>query len=632
MECSLALWEPGPSPRSEAWRGPYDVTGDRANNDPKSMNNWPIPNSWRNTRTGVPALVVLTLMGAAGCQAPFAAIDQSTTALLAETNQGLGADTVTPRLDWAMGSKPDKFRDEPLHDYTPPTANPAAAELRFTADGDAESVMRRLEAYATVPADAISMNLVDTLVYAVANSREYRFAEEDYLLEALRLISERHLWGPRLFNDTSVDILAIGDDGLYDSSVRLVNDLRVTQRLPYGGEISASLLASATRDLHEHVAGENTQSLDLLFSLDIPLLRGAGWVAREPLLQAERNVVYAARAFERFRRQFAVDITTDFLQLVVQQRTITNTLANVEMLEGIEERERALAEAGRTPPFEAAQAAQATLGRRDGLNDQQEFYRLNLDRFKVRIGMPEEQPVNIVASSPGLPIPRIELNDAVRAAMSYRLDLQNRRDFIDDARRGVNNARNDLLADLDLAASAVPTGIFDDSTGVNFDLQDTTYRASIVLGLPIDRTIERSNLRQSQVDLQRSVRDYERFRDTVAVEVRAAVRNIDRALFSQELQQENLRVSHLRVAQIDAAPDRADARDRTEAATGLLGAQDAYLQARRDLQIAILLYLLESGQLRLGADGTIRPLNGMELREQELDFGLDGTDPNGPAP
>ncbi len=597
------------------------------------MNNRPIPNSCRNARAGVPALaVVLSLIGAGGCEAPFAVIDRNTTALLTETSRGLGADTVTPRLEWDAGSQPDKFRGDTLHNETPPTINPAAEQLRFTADGDAESVVRRLEAYAVVPQDAITMTLVDALVYAVANSRDYRFAEEDYLLEALRLISERHLWGPRLFNDTTVDILAVGDDGLYNSSVRLVNDLRVTQRLPYGGEISASLLASATRDLHERVAGENTQSLDLLFSLNIPLLRGAGWVAREPLLQAERNVVYAARAFERFRRQFAVDITTDFLQLVVQQRTITNTEANVKMLEGIEERELALAKAGRTPPFEAAQAAQATLGRRDGLNDQREFYRLSLDRFKVRIGMPEEQPVDIVASSPGLPIPRIELDDAVRAAMSYRLDVQNRRDFIDDARRGVNNARNDLLADLDLTASAVPTGIIDDTTGVNFDLQDTTYRASIVFGLPIDRTIERSNLRQSQVNLERSVRDYERFRDTVAVEVRAAVRNIDRALFSQALQLENLRVSHLRVAQIDAAPDRADARDRTEAATRLLGAQDAYLQARRDLQIAILLYLLDSGQLRLEPDGTIRPLNGMALREDEpLDYGLDGPDPDGPA-
>ena len=599
------------------------------------MNDRPIPSSWWNTRPGAPTLVVvltlaLALVGAGGCQAPFKVIDNRTTTLLAETNHDLGADTVTPRLEWETGSKPDKFRSDALHNYTPPTVNPAAEQLRFTADGDAESVMRRLGIFAEVPADSLDMDLVDVLVYAVKNSRDYRFAEEDYLLEALRLISERHLWGPRLFNDTSAEVFAVGNDGLYDSSVRLVNDLRVTQRLPYGGEIRASLLASATRDLHDHVA--ESQSLDLLFTLDIPLLRGAGWVAREPLLQAERNVVYAARSFERFRREFVVDITTSYLTLVVLQQAIRNAEANVTMREGFEVRQRALTDAGRAPPFEAAQAEQATLSQRNTLALQQEGYRLALDRFKVRLGMPEEQPVNIVASSPDLPVPRIDLNDAVRAAMAYRLDLQNSRDVIDDARRGVNNARNDLLADLDLAASAVPTGIIDDTTGVNFDLQDTTYRASIVFGLPIDRTIERSNLRQSQVNLQRSVRAYEQFRDTVAINVRAAARNIDVALFSQTLQEENVRVSRRNLAQIDAAPARANARDRNEGASQLLSAQDTYLRARRDVQVAILLYLLESGQLRLDPDGTIRLLNGMELQPAEpLDYGSDQPDPDGAA-
>ncbi len=579
------------------------------------MNGKPLP-LWR------PTVLLLAAAWLYGCGSAFERIDTRTNNLLAAASEALGADTIVPRAAWAVGEDPNAYRADALHDYRPPTANPAANQLRFTSDGDAESVVRRLDAYAETSLDAIEMTVNDALIYATENAREYRFAEEDYLLEALRLISERHLWGPRLFNDTSVEVIGIGEDDLFNSSVRLVNDLRVTQRLPYGGEITASVLASVTRDLHEAVAGEDTQSLDVLFTLDIPLLRGAGWVARESLLQSERNVVYAARTFERFRRQFLVDITTDFLDLVISQQALKNTKANVMMLEGFEKREAALAEAGRTPPFEAAEAAQTTLRRRDQLNDQREIFRLTVDRFKVRIGMPEDQPVIIVASSPGLPVPAVSLDDATRSAMNYRLDLQTRRDVIDDARRGVNNSRNDLLADLDLAASAVPTGVGDDSTGVNFDLRDTTYRASIVFGLPIDRTIERSNLRQSQIDLERSVRDYERFRDTVAVEVRAAVRNIDRALFSMSLQEKNLEVSRLRLASIEAAPDRADARDRTTSATGLLDAQDAYLQARRDVQVAILRYLLDSGQLRVDHDGSLRPLLGMAIREDEpFDYG-----------
>ncbi|MHC5008410.1 MAG: TolC family protein, partial [Planctomycetota bacterium] len=442
----------------------------------------------------------------------------------------------------------------------------------------------------------------------------YRFAEEDFLLSALRLLSERHLWGPRVFNDLLVEVESIGDNGLYDSSLRLVNDLRVTQRLPYGGQVSAQLLAAATEDLHQRVAGENVQTAELVFAADVPLLRGAGMVAREDLIQAERNMVYSARDFERFRREFLFDITTDFLNLVVQQQAIVNAERQVELLEAFEERDRALAEAGRTPPFEAALSVQSTLFSVDRLNSQREIFRLAVDRFKVRIGMPEEQALIIKPTTPGLPTPEADLEDAVRAAMSYRLDLQNRRDRIDDARRAVNNARNALLADLDLSGSlSIPTDDDKDRAGLDFDFEDLSFRAALALGLPIDREVERINLREAQVDLERSIREYERFRDTLAVDVRAAVRNIDRAEFSRELQERNVRTADRRLASINAAPDRADARDRSETADDLLAAQDDYLRARRDVQVSILRYLLASGQLRVESDGSIRPLRDMPL-------------------
>ncbi|MHC4612069.1 MAG: TolC family protein [Planctomycetota bacterium] len=170
--------------------------------------------------------------------------------------------------------------------------------------------------------------------------------------------------------------------------------------------------------------------------------------------------------------------------------------------------------------------------------------------------------------------------------MSYRLDLQNRRDRIDDARRAVNNARNALLADLDLSGSlSIPTDDDKDRAGLDFDFEDLSFRAALALGLPIDRELERINLRETQVDLERSIREYERFRDTVAVDVRAAVRNIDRAEFSRELQEQNVRTAERRLASIEAAPDRADAQARSDTADDLLAAQDDYLRARRDVQI-----------------------------------------------
>jgi outer membrane protein TolC len=560
------------------------------------------------------AFVATALPWLGGCESPFQRIDRRTSELLTEANADLGPETRNPGSDWPPGEKPPKQASENLTEERPSTVNPTADQMTFSPARDGTQVMQRLEDYAQVPSNAVEMDLNESLSYAIQHSREYRFAEEDFLLSALRLLSERHLWGPRVFNDLLVEVESIGDNGLYDSSLRLVNDLRVTQRLPYGGQVSAQLLAAATENLHEKVAGQNVQTAELVFAADIPLLRGAGMVAREDLIQAERNMVYAARSYERFRREFLFDITTDFLNLVVQQQAIVNAEQDVKQRQRFEERERSLAEAGRVPPFEAGLSVQSTLFAVDRLNTQREILRLSKDRFKVRTGMPEEQALTIKPTTPGLPTPETDLEDAVRAAMSYRLDLQNRRDRIDDARREVNNARNALLADLDLSGSlSIPTDDDKDRAGLDFDFEDLSFRAALALGMPIDREIERINLREAQVDLERSIREYERFRDTVAVDVRAAVRNIDRAEFSRELQEQNVRTAERRLASIEAAPDRADAQARSDTADDLLAAQDDYLRARRDVQVSILRYLLDSGQLRVENEGSIRPLRDMPM-------------------
>ncbi len=551
---------------------------------------------------------------AGACESGFQRIDRRTTELLTTSSALLGADAIVPRTAQPSRVALDRG-DRDLYRQDVPTVNPSADELTFTpideAD-DAEAVMRRLEGYSELSGDAVRLDLRGSLSYAIRHSREYSFAEEEYVLAGLRLLIERHLWGPRFFNDLDATAVGDADNGNFDSALRLVNEFRVTQRLPYGGEVSARALARATEDLHRRVSGERVQTADLIFSADIPLLRGAGQVAREDRIQAERNLVYAARAFERFRREFLFDIAQSFLNLVVQQQAIGNAQSRVQMQEEAEERAQALVTAGRQPPFGAAQAAQDTLDARDGLNRQQENFRLAVDRFKVRLGMPQEDSVVIETSMFDIPSPKPDLVAAVRAALTYRLDLQNRRDQLDDARRAVENARNDLLPDLDLSGSfSVPTEADRDRAGLRFDNDESSFLASVTFGLPLDREIERLNVRQAQINLERAGRDFDEFRDTVAVDARASVRDVDRARFSVELQDQNRTIAQRRVDSIEAAPDRASALERSAAIDGLNRARDEYDRAVRDLQVGILLYLLDTGQLRVQADGSIQLLQGM---------------------
>lgn len=560
------------------------------------------------------ALALLLIFGGGGgCSTGMDRIDRRVAELIAEGSGTLGEDAypaaVRPSPDTGaqrVGVHSPEARERPA------SVNPAAREIPFRAMQDAGSVLARLEAYNQTTGDPLRLDLEAALRQAFKDSREYRFAEEDYIITALRLLIERHRWGPQFFDDVSANFLASGQDGFYETSLEIVNEFRVTQRLPYGGSVSARALARATEDLHSRVSGDENQSADVIVAAEIPLLRGAGRAAREDLIQSERDLVYGAREFENFRREFFFDVVSDFLDLVVQQQSVINAERQVKQLRLVEERERGLYESGRSDLFNAALAEQSTVSALDSLNQRREQYRLNVDRFKVRLGIDVEQPVVIVPSSLNLPVPDVALDDAVRYAMAYRLDLQTQRDAVDDARRGVSIARNGLLPDVNLTASFdLPT----DSGRRSFRLEpgESVARAGVTVGLPLDREVERLTLRQSQIQLERTERDFDDLRDNITVNVRGAVRAIDRARYQLEIQERNIRIGEDRIESIAAAPDRATARDASEAADDLLEAMDSRDEALRDLELAILAYLQQTGQLRVRLDGGMMPLAGMEF-------------------
>lgn len=548
-----------------------------------------------------------------GCESGMQRIDRKTIELLQKSadQTNVEAQPAWPRPEVPDGAEWPIFGPDPIDLKT---VNPDAGDMSFTARGsEAASVLERVTA-TQAPATATVVNLDQAVAYAVANGREYQDAAENYVLAALQLLIERHRWGPRFFDDVTANITNAADEGVYNAALALTNDFTVRQRLPYGGEVSATLLARAVEDLHRRVAGENVQSAEILLAGNIPLLRGAGLAAREDLIQAERDLIYAARDFERFRRAFVFDISREFLNLVVDKQAIDNAERQLAAFEAAEAREIALFRAGREAGFQAGLAAQNTLFARNSLARQEEGYRLAVDRFKIRIGMPTAQPLAIDTSTLGLPAPAITTDQAVMIGLTLRLDLQNERDQFADARRRVDVARNRILPDLNLNGGvSIPTNANDQRGGLDFDGDETEFTAGLLLSIPLDREIERAQLRETQIALEQAGRRYSRARDEVAVEVRDAVRQIDRAIFSIEVQEENVRIARLREASIDAAPDRASARDRSDAIQARLEAEDGLAEARRDLQVAILGYLVSTGQLRVGPTGNIIPLDGMAL-------------------
>ncbi len=561
-------------------------------------------------RTACTLLLGGLTVALAGCS-NLDAVDRRIARVLGESSGQIG--TIEPRInDPRLPGERSSLQYEPQ----PATNNPPADELGFTPADPERDVLARLQGFGVVTGEPVYAGIVESLRLAQMSSREYIAAEEEYILAVIRLLIERHRWGPRFFNDTTMSSNIDSIDGRYTTALRVINELRATQRLPYGGDVEARLVTQAAQQLIDIAGDDYTQSSQLVLSASIPLLRNAGLVAREDIIQAERDLVYAARDFERFRRSLLVDVADDYFSLVAQLGTIRNLKQQVFSFEQLFEQRKALVEAEREPAFEAQNVEQRLLDSKATLESARENYRLSLDRFKVRLGLPVSTNLVLTPDALELPDPEISPTQAAEVALALRLDLQNARDRIDDQRRDVAIARNQLLPDLDLTASAALStdGEPNESSRPNFDLDDTDYAFGVTFGLPLDREIERLGLRSSIISLRQSLRNFDEFRDNTIVQARAAVRNIDRARNDLALRELAVRINSRRLEEFAIRADEIDTQDVIDAQTDQLSLENALENARLDLRNAILEYLLATGQLRVEPDGTLDPLPGMDVR------------------
>lgn len=567
--------------------------------------------------TSLALVAMLGCLSLVGCYGSMEQLDQQVADMIAERQRlSLGQEGVS---DASVGSPAGRDQNASIYDEQPETNNPAAADLPARAKPtDGES---RISTNPPPLSEAIELDLPALLAYAIKQAPEYRSEKERLFLETLSLIIERHLWGPRFFNTLSADLSGTPESGDYDTALDIVNDFTVSQRLPYGGTASVSALVNYTNLLQQsstNTSPDELQSSGINASINLPLLRGAGQVAREDLIQAERDLIYAVREFERFRREFFVDISNTYFSLLRQQRRILNQQQQIEGLERLAEEQAELLKAGRIPGFEAADAEAQVLFGQSNLASVLDDYASALDSLKLRIGMPVTQPLEIMPAEIEVPSPALDSAESIKIGQRVRLDLQTTADQVDDARRAVKVARNELKGDLDLNAGVdLNSDRNRDIDGVDLELRDSDFNVGLEYSLPLDRKIEFAQYRSSVVDLERSERDYRLARDRVALDIRDASREIERATLTLDLQGRNVLLAERRLENVKILRRRGEVPPRRliEAEEDLLDARNERDEALADLQTSVLNYLLQTGQMRIDAQG--RWLSPGKLRSAE---------------
>lgn len=453
------------------------------------------------------------------------------------------------------------------------------------------------------------LDLFKSLEYGVNHSRSYQDQMDNLYAFALDVTTQRHVFDAIPFVDTTVGYT--GDQAPptnstlnnpnrvgYQSALRVVQRAGVSKRFGSGATVTATALAQFVDALNETTQGGEEASLALRGTL--PILRGAGFVNLENLVSSEREVVYQVRAFDNFRRDYVVQVATAYFQLLSAQQAVANRQGSVRSLAVLTERTQALYDAGRISFLEVQRSLQSYLSGQNQLVVTQASLQRALDNFKIILGMPVEQEIEIVGVRLDVEVPDIDSPDVLDVAIKHRLDLQTSRDRIDDARRRVKNAENGLLPDLDLTGgTSIGNRAGDDAR--QLDARALSYDAAVTLSLPIDRLNERNDYRAALLNYAKSQRDYVTARDTAVGDVRNAVRLIRAAQTTLDIQRNaiDLATRRLDFSNELLKQGKTDARNVVEAQDSLLIAQDAFETARASLQTQVLQFLRTTGTLRV---------------------------------
>lgn len=465
------------------------------------------------------------------------------------------------------------------------------------------------------------VTIAQALDIAAENSREFQRQKEQLYLVGLALTQQEWNFSTRWSFTGTEEVTGVGDD---EAVLSLRNQLRASRNTESGANIVVGFVNNWLKNL---VSGANGWDPSSLLSLSItqPLLAGAGKaVAREPLTQAERNVIYQVRDYERFRATQAVRVVTEYYRVLEQMDNLRNEEANAVNLRQNREQTEALAEAGRRTSVDLDRARQDELSANDRLVTARAQLESTLDRFRVLLGLPTDAQLTLDIRelehlrASGAPLIALEEPKAIELALLRRFDYRNVVDEVEDAGRGILVAEDALESSLDLVAAAdVPT---DRDKAFRFDWSKVNWSAGFQIDLAIDRLPQRNAYRAALIDMDVAIRSREQLEDTIKQEVREALRNIRRTAASYEIQSRALILSERRV---ESTRDLYAAGRST--ALDLLDAQESLLQSQLQLTGA----LIDHAVARLNL---LRDLEGLVLEPKGLRYDPGLPIPMGPRP
>lgn len=507
--------------------------------------------------------------------------------------------------------------------------------------------------------DSGTLTLPLAVKIATAHSRQYQLEKEILYTKALDLRLARHVFEPQFFGGADGEYLKVdgGEQGGIQGNIGF-------NRLLTNGVIISTNVTMAWIEILTGNVRSGLISLLNATNITLPLLAGSdSKIVMENLTQAERDTVYQIRAFNRFRQMFVVSVVSQYYLVLQQYDFLKNAGDNHDVLVKIYGKTEKLVNAGRLPRYELDRIRQEVFNAKDIFVQAQKDYQQMLDEFKINLGLPVttefkldenelaalrmartgsqiavteqvqhgQESTSEKTASPGEDFELLKLlqdqydnhnvrfnkdgkfseKDVIETAMALRLDIANKADAVDDARRKILVAKDSLRAGLNLTAGTNPcySDYFNKNggkklSGKGFDSSNLTG-IGMELDLPLDRMAESNEYRKAMIVLNQRQRELEEAKDLAALEVRQDYREMTKAADRYRIQLDNLKLAQKRLDNtlLLMQYGRANSRRVLDSQKDLFDAQNAAADAMITHTIAMLSFYRDTGVLQVKPDG-----------------------------
>lgn len=446
------------------------------------------------------------------------------------------------------------------------------------------------EVLALVPPDGV-ISLAKAVEIATNYSRDYQSQKESLYLSALSLDLTRHQYVPLWFG--TVD--AVYESGPGGEDISSAGQVGVSQQFLWANGVRVT--SQAALDWLRYFTGtagpDTTLGSVLSATLAVPLLgAGGGLSAWENLTQAERNMLYRIRSFNRYRKTFVVSLISEYYRVLQQAERLEIQQASYRRRVTSTEQVRLEVQVGRRPVNDLGEAEQSLLSAEQSLVSAGQSYEQTLDSFKIRLSLPTDAQITLdpneldALADLGVSLPDYTPEEAIEIALTHRLDLANARDSIDDTRRKLELEAKNLGVQLTLngRANAASDG---DTNFTDISLSDGTYSLGLEADLPLDQTAERNSYRQALIGLQQDLRGLDQDIDNIKLDIRQAYRDLEETVQSYRIQQIGLRLAEQRVE-----GERLGLQYGLSSVRLVLESEDALVQAQNDLLGALVSHIV----------------------------------------